>query len=79
MHDIDAIIARQRIVTVANRIKCAESPNVEIGEEAGVIAPRRLDKGHIDGPLGILGNVARRCRAARTATNHDGSRFAGTK
>ena len=63
--DGDAVLLRQRLVAMGERIERAQAGEIEIAEEAGGVALLRLDQRHVDGALlgaDIWRPSRRRCR-----------------
>ena len=76
MHDVHAIFGGQRVVAVSDGRIVAETAEIEVGKEAGVIALRALDQGDVDRPLAVLGEIARQGGAPRSAADDHHPRLA---
>ena len=69
--DGDPVVRGELLVVVIDRIEGAVSAQIKVREEAGRVLRIGLDQGDVDGPFGILGDVAGRRRAARPAADDD--------
>ena len=74
MDNIYTAVGGKTIIVVADRAVISEATEVQVRVEAGVVALRRLDQGHVNSALRILSNIAGCCGAASTPTNHNNAR-----